>query len=123
MSKINKVNNQRLKTITFFLLDAQLVDNVVLSQMPMKIDVSFEINELWTKKNVIKNCLMLSNLLIQKLEKLFKKHENFSFTVNLMRPDLTGNKNRIFTALLDILVKDSQTNKDYTIASSVTFKT
>ncbi|KJG37672.1 hypothetical protein UA32_11960 [Photobacterium angustum] len=50
MSKINKVNNQRLKTITFFLLDAQLVDNVVLSQMPMKIDVSFEINELWTKK-------------------------------------------------------------------------
>ncbi|WP_152640301.1 hypothetical protein [Photobacterium angustum] len=75
------------------------------------------------KKNVIKNCLMLSNLLIQKLEKLFKKHENFSFTVNLMRPDLTGNKNRIFTALLDILVKDSQTNKDYTIASSVTFKT
>lgn len=123
MNKNNSLTCRNSLSVECFILDAHLVDNLLLAQIPKVINIDYKIDEQWISSNVLKKSSDISYLLKNKLELLFKNNSNFSFNVDLMRPTMSGNKQRIFTSLFDIAVKDSLTDTKHIIHSSVTFKT
>lgn len=109
------------KDISCLLFNNREIDHHVISQFESTINFSLKITDemRWEELSTLNKGKIIGQGLIVTLRKLF--HDT-DLKVSLMRPQLAGNKQNIFTGLYDISVSRKGDNFKQTLHTSVTFK-